>query len=87
MTAADNRNFYRVLQINDTIYYLELCTLVKMGYACELYEIVDDVVNLRLLIFDSRIFKLYLYNGNLMIQEGAYAEIVFRDVAMYEVRD
>lgn len=60
VAAADNRNFYRVLQINETVFYIELCMLVKAGFACQLQEIMDNVLGFRLLTFNFRLFKLYI---------------------------
>jgi hypothetical protein len=67
VAAADTRNFYRVLQMNDTLFYLEICTLMKVGFACQLQEIIEEVLTLRLLVFSYRMFKLYIREGNLII--------------------
>ncbi len=45
--------FYRLIEINETLFYLEQCFPLNLGYACQLNEIYGGALSVRIVYFQS----------------------------------
>lgn len=84
--AADASNFYRVLDMNQSVYYIELCNQIKIGYGCELVEIVEGVLGLRAFVYEYRLYKLFLLGGDLCLEDEGYRQVIFAEALAYEMK-
>ena len=59
---------------------------MKIGYGCELVEIVEGVLSLSVLVYEYRLYKLFLLGGNLCIQVDSYRQVIFAGAMAYEMK-
>jgi hypothetical protein len=74
--AQGGELFYRLLEINYTLFYLEACAPLSFGYGCELRDIYDHV-GVVVELYAGDVVAFYSTAEGLVMERGQQKRVVF----------
>lgn len=69
--------FYRLLEINSTLFYVEECLPLTVGFGCQLIDIYDRVESPQLAVGPEGLYGFYIQNEQLKVKNGQRIRSVF----------